>query len=119
MENVVEFPTKTVRDWALIERDMRASFASAGFSREVQNRLVDVMKSFWQLLNFPFNFSIPDLVIEIPVPVPSKDQITVISSAIAQKVGELSSEQLQDFTAKLMAERVSREISICRELGLL
>lgn len=114
MSNIIEFPTKSVRDWATIEHALLEELSKNTFSPEVQQRLIDIMKSFYETLSLDFNFT---MTAEFPSSL-SNIQVTDICSSIAQRVGDSSGQLLQSFTKKLFFERLNREISICKELGL-
>jgi hypothetical protein len=55
---VINFPTKTVRDWLIIERAMNESLLESQLSPPAQARLVERMKSFYETLQLDFNFTI-------------------------------------------------------------
>lgn len=112
--NIVNFPIKSVRDWLMIEREMKEIFLKGGVSSSVQARLIEKMKSFYELLDVEFNSSI-DIVFPSIL---SREQTMAICSDISQKIGAASSEQLKAFTNKLFIDRLYREIDMCRELGL-
>jgi hypothetical protein len=112
MENIINFPTKSVRDWVLIERTMEEEFSRLGIPLLVQIRLIENMKSFYQVLDFEFNFNTQ---IAFPGTIPI-DNVNAICSEVGEKIGALSSKQLQIFTNKLFFDRLYREIDICRKL---
>ena len=46
MDNIIEFPTKSVRDWDTIEKSMLAELIKGDISQDVQDRLIENMKAF-------------------------------------------------------------------------
>jgi hypothetical protein len=114
MENVVNFPTKSVRDKLIIERAMKEALEKTVLSESARTRIVENMKVFYEVLEFPFNFSVP---ISFPGSIP-KDQRDAICSQVGEKIGAVSSEQLQAFTNKLFFNRLYYEIDVCGELGI-
>jgi hypothetical protein len=99
MKNVVNFPTRPIRDWVLFERTIREEGAKAGIPSEVQTRVIEKLKPFYEALDFDLDLS--------------------ISVSIGQKLSTASSEQLESFKSKLLVERVQREVDACREIGIL
>lgn len=114
MGTVISFPTTSVRDWLVIERAMKDELQRLGISEATQLRLIGVMKSFFETLDFKFDLSV---AVEFPGML-SKEQTSAICSDIRQKIGERSSTQLQIFTKQLFFDRLHREIELCRELGI-
>jgi hypothetical protein len=114
MGDIVNFPTKSVRDWLIIERAMNEAFSRDRVSSSVQTRLVERMKSFYKLLELDFNFTInakfPSVI--------SQDQINAICSEIGENIGAVGSEKLQAFTHKLFFDRLEVEMDLCRALHL-
>ena len=106
MGTVVSFPTKSVRDWLIIERAMKDKFSELSVAAPVQNRLIEQMQAFYHLLDFQFNFtldiSFPDTL--------TKEQTSAICHDIGQQVTAAVEKHLQDFTNKLFNERLSREV---------
>jgi hypothetical protein len=47
MSEIIEFPTKQVRDWAVIERSLVPILRKANVSVDAENELLDRMKNFW------------------------------------------------------------------------
>jgi len=113
MENVVDFPTKSVRDWLIIERTLKELLSRTRLPPDIQAGLIEKMKSFYALLDCSFAVS---LNIEIPDP-GGEDKAAAICSKIGEQVGARISEQLQAFTTRLLIERLLREFDICNELG--
>lgn len=115
MSNIIQFPAKSVRDWTIIERALLEELSKNKFPSEVQQRLVDVMRSFYEALNLDFNFV---MTAEFP-PSLSSAQVSDLCSSISERVAQTSGELLQSFTNKLFFERLNREIAVCHELGLI
>lgn len=115
MENIINFPTKSVRDWLIVERELKQQLSGFGFPTSANNRLVQVMKDFFEILDPDFNFSI-----QAPFSgALSPDQRSSICADIGEQMGVLISERLQAFTQKLFFDRLHREIDICLELGMM
>jgi hypothetical protein len=114
MTNIVNFPTKPVRDWVVIERSMRKELSRLGFPENVQERITERMQDFYTLLDVDFNYSI-----DAKFPRLTPEEVSSICSDIAAKVGTIQSKKLQAFTDKLFTERLHREIDSCREVGML
>jgi hypothetical protein len=115
VENVVNFPAKSVRDWLIIERGIKEELEIQNIPLDVRTRIIDGMKSLHEICDFPSDF-------QISVAFPNKlsqAEITSICSDIGEKVGAIFSERLQALTERIRVERVHREMNICRELGLL
>lgn len=86
MENIIQFPTKSVRDWLVIEQSMNDGLSSLGMSEAVHQRLVKIMKAFWQeTLSFQFNLS---TTIIFPDPL-SRDEVSSICSQLGKNIGVL------------------------------
>ena len=85
MKNVLNFPTKTVRDWLIIEREMKIELPKLGLSSASQFRVISRMKVFFEILNFELDYSFS---IEWPTSL-SRDQITSITSTLSSAIGEI------------------------------
>lgn len=114
MENIVNFPTKSVRDWLIIERALYDALKQAPVSASVEQRLVEKMKSFYQIMQRDFNFAIQP--IEAPLP---QAQLNAICSDIGKKMSVALNEQIHAFTNEIFFERFNREVEVCREIGIL
>ena len=64
MDNIIEFPTRSTRDWVTIERSLRIGLRQLNISAATEARLVDRMKTFWDTLELDFQFSF-DMSFEI------------------------------------------------------
>ena len=112
---VVQFPSKSVREWTTIERSMVEALEECGVSEQAKKLIVANMKEFWETLKHPFDYTIQ---IALPGKI-SPEEADVIRQDIATKVGSAHSERLQAFTNKLFIERVKREARFYNELGIL
>ena len=114
MGEILNFPTKPVRDWLLIERKLKTQLSNLQAPPTVQDRLSDKMKAFYQELDVPFNFKI-----DVPFPSSiSKDQVRAICGGISNQISVLIEERSNALTHKLWIERLTREVDVCKELGI-
>jgi hypothetical protein len=113
VDNVVNFPAKSARDWLLIERLMAEKLSKHSISPVVQAGLIERMKAFYEILDTDLSFSIdaPSLG-DV-----SQEQVRTFCFDIGEKIGPIMSERIYAFTQKLFIERLNREIDVCRELG--
>lgn len=114
MNNIIDFPAKSIRDWVIIERALNDALKAAGMPPQVQKRLIEKMKDFHPILDRDFDFSIPTPPINLPA-----DQVNAMCATIGGKLRVALKEQLNAFTQALFIERLYREIEACREIGLL
>jgi hypothetical protein len=97
MDNIINFPTNTVRDWVAMERALNEALQNAQFSSTTRARIIEKMKSFYDVLEPDINFS-------ITTPFPpgvSKDQVDAICSDLSKQARTIMSERLQAFTKRL------------------
>lgn len=102
MSQIIEFPTQQVRDWAAIEKSLVPILCKADMPQEAQAELLARMKSFTELLQMQFAFS-------IPAGCPAEINSEIDRLAIA----------LQERSNRLIMERLYREIDILKISGLL
>lgn len=98
MGEVVDFPTRSVRDWLIIERALHDALSSHQISDAVRARLTERMKSFYEFLDVDFSFSIDA---EFPG-VLTKAQTSAICTQIGERVQPVISEKLQAFTKRTL-----------------
>lgn len=108
MGDLIEFPSKSVRDWAVLERGIRRALVNAGASTEMQSHVVSRMHSFWkeeleQSYVFKFNMR-PSLNI-------SKQSSMEIENSIREAVSNFQ-EQIQEHHQKLFIDRTKVEIDL-------
>lgn len=111
-ENLVQFPTKAVRDWATLERSLRPAFLEAGLSEAAEDRLLQVMKEFYEgVLSADLDLTIPAFSVEHANP-------ETLAAAIKAHFSAALEEQLHAFTNRLFIDRLKREMDFIHELGL-
>lgn len=108
MADVVAFPTKAVRDWIIIERELNNVLSTAGLSTDSMTMITERMKAFYETLDAKFDLSGS---VSIPGPL-SAAQLSAILNAINVDIGRKCSEQLQAFTNRLFMDRLKREIEV-------
>jgi hypothetical protein len=114
MASIIEFPTKAVRDWAIIERTTIDELKQLRVSPTVENRVIEQMKKTYDLLD-DFSFSAP---IEFPGSIPA-DQIAILCAGISDKISEAIKEHLHALANRILIDRLNREMQVCQELGLI
>jgi hypothetical protein len=115
MENVVQFPTKAVRDWASLERTLKDLLGQAGVSQACKDRITERMKAFWEQLDPKM-----DLAFDVRATPPvDAAQLHAILWGVSDTIGEKCGTQLQAFTNSLFIERFYREVEACTEVGIL
>ena len=113
MDNVINFPTEFVRDWASIEREMMHQLTIAGASPQIKERLSERMKAFYELIQTDFNFSVETPHSDIPA-----DKLNAICTAVSEHISASLAKRLHAYTHALFVERFDRELEACREIGL-
>src|ERR1700678_4572675 len=110
MENVIEFPTREVRNWAIVERSLRAGLREVlAVSPAVEARLVEKMRAFFnETLRLQFQFTITDFTFQT-VGSMSNEQKEAFRSSLGEKISSASEEVIQDFTKRLFIERLDCE----------
>ncbi|MGD0764227.1 MAG: hypothetical protein ABR929_13745 [Roseiarcus sp.] len=114
MAEIVNFPTKSVRDWLIVERALNDILSQARVSPAAHARIIDRMKAFYSTLDNDFTFSVnasfPHNITEA--------QAASLVSQIGEKLVVDLSEQLHAFTYKLFVERLNVEAELCGALGV-
>jgi hypothetical protein len=106
---VIQFPSKSVGDWAVIERSMKNEFSRLNTPPRIQGRLIEQMKAFYQLLDCPIKFSID---ISFPDDI-TQAQTSLICHEIGKNISGVIEEQFQAFTNTLIIDRLHRELEFC------
>lgn len=90
LENVIQFPTRSVRSWNSIRQITDEQLIKSGMPEFGRKRVIENMKKLFDALDVTLTFT-PEIPFE---------------------------EQFQKFTSKLLLERLIREIEVCGELNL-
>jgi hypothetical protein len=106
---VIQFPSKSVGHWAVIERSMKNEFSRLNTPPRIQGRLIEQMKAFYQLLDCPIKFSID---ISFPDDI-TQAQTSLICHEIGKNISGVIEEQFQAFTNTLIIDRLHRELEFC------
>jgi len=107
MTNIIQFPGKPVRDWALIERAIREVLTKAGASSEMVDEICPHMKKHYE------EYSNMPLAFKTQLPAGMDPQLSkTVNEAIRQGV-EGMAEQIHDLTNHVMLDLVIKEIELC------
>lgn len=112
-DNIISFPTKAVRDWLIIERELLTQLSRNGFPESIHERICTRLKAFYEFCDPKIKF---DLHLDTRVPA---EAAVSLHSELGSKIGLALDDQLQAFTKRLVIERLNYEIDTCRELGLI
>ncbi len=115
MTNVIQFPNRVGRDWAVIAPALEEGLDSIGASVEAKRRVISAAREFWDLLDFDIRLTVPDVVLGVGV---TSAQAAATSAKMGDAVSEALSQQLQPLKSRLFTERVNREVAHCQELGI-
>lgn len=107
MLDIIPFPSKAVRDWALLERTMADILKDAGADATASSDITRRMKEFFALCNRDFSTSI---TYELP-PSTTVAQQEKLRAAL-EAVGADFATKLHDFTNELMLDRLKLEIQL-------
>ena len=105
MGDIIEFPTRTVRGWAEIERALRAIFAQASASKEMQDEVLSRMKEFFYRCSVRFGVSL-----QLPASLSTEQREAVALSV--RRAFEDHEKRLQDFMNQILLERLQLEIDL-------
>jgi hypothetical protein len=114
MSNIIKFPTKAVRDWAIIERAIVDELQRLRVSPTAESRIVEQVRNTYDLLD-GFDLSMP---VEFPGSIPA-DQVAIMCTDIGQRISAAIKEHLHTMTSRILIDRLHRELQVCRELGLI
>lgn len=113
-EKIIQFPTKSVRDWETIRRALLKEIIKHGASQTAQDRILERLKSFYEIVDFEFNISM-DFVFPDTI---STEDMSIISTGVGEQLGPIFGKQIQAFTKRLYIERLKSEVDFCIELGI-
>ena len=100
VDNVIVFPTKSIRDRAEIERAILDVLQESGASPEETETIITNIKEFLELLELDFKFSFPD-AIEYAV----QEQFKDFSAALHERTNRLIFERLKMEIGNVVSSR--------------
>ena len=102
MSHIVNFPTKQVRDWAIMERGLETILSEAKISDTAKIEILERINDFFNLVQMEFAFSISENLL----------------SSVDSELNRFSL-ALQERSNKLILDRILIEIEVCKLKGLL
>ena len=107
MTNIIQFPTKPVRDRALMERAIREVLTEAGASSKMVDEICPHMKKHYE------KYSNMPLAFKTQLPAGMDAELSkIINEAIRHGV-EGMAEQVYDLTNHAMLDLLKKEIELC------
>ena len=105
MADIIPFPSKAVREWAILERTMTEILTGAGADAAASSHIMRRMKEFFALLDRDFSASIH---YELPSSTTVAQQ-EKLRAALETMFASLAT-KWHDFTNELMVDRLKLEI---------
>ena len=105
--DIIPFPSKAVRDWAIIERTIVETLKDAGADATASSHITRRMKEFFALCDRDFSTSI---AYELPSSTTVAQQEKL--RAALEAVGADFTTKLVDFTNQLMLDRLRLETQL-------
>ena len=102
--NVIEFPTRAVRDWIILERTFRGILERSGAPPEMMEEVCARMKEAIEKFNGQFKFAL-----ELP-PLPERLK-KIIDDALQRATKELA-DQVHEYTNQLIFDRLQLEVEL-------
>lgn len=111
MTDIIPFPSKTVRDWAILERTMTEILTGAGADAAASSHIMRRMKEFFALLDRDFSASIH---YELPSSTTVAQQ-EKLRAALEAMFASLAT-KWHDFTNEIMVDpiEIGNPILLCR-----
>ncbi len=110
MAEIIRFPEKHVRQWSAMEICIRAQLQKIGSPKDMEDEICRNLAVFYEkilLTRFKLDVSIP-----VPASV-EKDEVEILSGAVRGAFSELE-EQIHEFSARILLERMILEIELYR-----
>ena len=105
--NIIEFPTRAVREWIMVERTIREVLEQVGASAEMTEEVCARMKDVYERYNRMFT-----LALKLPLPeYLSLDQRRAIDDSIRNAVEGLTKE-IHDYSSQVLFDRLCLEIEL-------
>lgn len=102
--NVIEFPTRAVRDWVVMERTIQEIMQEGGGSTEMIKEVCGRMKETWEKYNTQFGFAL-----ELPQLPPVLAR--AINDSVQKAIKDLV-DQIHEYTSKIFYDRLLLEIEL-------
>lgn len=106
MAEILPFPTKSVRDWRIIQEALNRTLIQAGADDSARTAIIDRMKSFCSKIAREFDFSF-----DLPLPPLTKEQRDALQDSLKQGV-ERAATQIHEMTSEILLDRVLLEIQL-------
>ena len=103
--NVIEFPTRIVRNWIEFERVIRGILERSGATPEMMDEICGRMKESWK--KFDIQISLP---FQIPAGLPEWARRVIDDSY--QKLTKSLADQIHGYTSDLIHDRLLLEIEL-------
>lgn len=113
MDNIVEFPTRSVRGWAKIEHSLRLKFTQESKPIEMQDYIISRMKEFHGRLDMPISMPV-SMSINVPLGLSAKSE-NALRETITMSVNKAFKHHVQKLhkkTDQLFLERLEFEIEL-------
>jgi len=105
--NIIEFPTRSVREWIKVERTIRETLEQAGASQEMTEEVCGRMKEVYEKYDRVFTFALG-----LPLPEHlSLEQRRAIDNSIRNAVEGLTKE-IHEYTNQVLFDRLCIEIEL-------
>jgi hypothetical protein len=106
MVKVLAFPTKSVRDWAAIDKVVRSILDDSTVDEQAKATILGRLKEFFALCNRSF-----DITLELALPASSSSQERDMAAESVRTALRSFEEQLHDFFNELLLERLKVEVA--------
>jgi hypothetical protein len=105
--NVIEFPTRVVREWIMVEKTIREVLEQAGASPEMTKEVCARMKGVYEKYNRMLT-----LALKLPLPeYLSMEQRRAIDDAIRNAVEDFK-KQIHEYSSQVLLDRLCLEIEL-------
>ena len=102
--NVIQFPTRAVREWIILERHFQDILERSGASPEMTEEVCARMKEAAEKFNGEFKFAL-----ELP---PLPEGLKGIIDDAIQKAAKILADQVHEYSWKIMLDRLQLEIDL-------
>lgn len=106
MADILRFPTKSVRDWRIIEEALNRTLIQAGADDSTRAAIIDRMKSFCSKIAKEFDFSF-----DLSLPSLTREQRDALQDSLERGVQRAAS-QIHEMTSEILLDRLLLEIRL-------